>query len=114
MGQYYYIVNLDKQEYLYPHKLGSGLKFGEILSTKVPQVLVFLLHQSTDNGYVEGYKNAGRWAGDRITVVGDYDDSNLYQKVAETFKDISLEVREEWERYWSEPLGKRWDIRDDL
>ena len=29
MGQYHYTVNLDKKEYLVPHKLGDGLKLLE-------------------------------------------------------------------------------------
>jgi len=34
MGQYYFIVNLDKKEYLHPHKLGDGLKLREICNGK--------------------------------------------------------------------------------
>jgi len=30
MGQYFLILNLDKKEYLHPHKLGSGYKLWEI------------------------------------------------------------------------------------
>lgn len=30
MGQYYYIVNLDKKEYLHPHRFGDGLKLLEM------------------------------------------------------------------------------------
>ena len=29
MGQYWVAVNLDKKEFVYPHKLGVGLKLGE-------------------------------------------------------------------------------------
>ena len=29
MGQYFLIVNLDKKEYLHPHKFGDGLKLLE-------------------------------------------------------------------------------------
>ena len=29
MGQYHYVVNLDKREYLHPHDLGDGLKLME-------------------------------------------------------------------------------------
>jgi len=32
MGQYWYPVNLDKKEYVCPHKLGSGLKLWEQLA----------------------------------------------------------------------------------
>ncbi len=33
MGQYWIPVNLDKHEYIHPHKLGSGLKLGEQIGT---------------------------------------------------------------------------------
>jgi uncharacterized protein (DUF2249 family) len=111
MGQYFYIINLDKKEYLHPHKLGSGLKFYEIISTHVPQTLVYLLRQSTDPGSAGPIgPNAGRWAGDRITVVGDYDESELFQKASDSYKDISLEIREEIENLDEIiSFGPRWD-----
>ena len=34
----------------------------------------------------------GSWAGDRVSIVGDYDDSNIYFN--ESYKDISKEVVE--------------------
>ena len=111
MGQYFYIVNLDKKEFLHPHKLGSGLKFWEILSTHVPQVLVYLLRQSNESGggdITEGKTN-GRWAGDRIVVVGDYDQSNLVEIANKEYEDISLIVREDFENLGDFPLDKRWD-----
>ena len=60
----------------------SALKIvGEIASTRIG----------------EGkYKTVGRWAGDRIVLVGDYDDSGLYDIVEMRFKDISEEVVKEY------------------
>ena len=68
-------------------------------------------------------KWAGHWAGDRIVVVGDYDKSQLYQmaqgeikeapmneELHTPYKDISLAVRKEYEKFLGEPLGKRWDV----
>jgi hypothetical protein len=120
MGQYFVLVNLDKREYLHPHKLGMGLKLYEICANKGAGVLPYLLRKSSGNG--GGDVNlrtewAGHWAGDRIVVIGDYDESGLYQKVQEPtllneeieYKDISLEVREEYEKFLGEPLGERWD-----
>jgi len=90
MGQYFLIVNLDKKEYLHPHKLASGLKFWEILASQsATRVLAFLLRQSNEGGggdydkvtYQEDKKAyCGRWAGDKIVIVGDYDQSRLYEK----------------------------------
>ena len=51
MGQYFMIINLDKKEYIDPHKLASGLKFWEILASQsATRALAFLLRQSNEGG----------------------------------------------------------------
>ncbi len=40
----------------------------------------------------------GRWAGDRVALVGDYDASGLY-KQAKSFTNISEQLVEEWNRF---------------
>ncbi len=97
MGQYFKFVNLDKKEFIDPHKLDSGAKFWEILSsTSATRVFSFLMRQSTEK---EGeiytgkkgepkfrefrFKYCGRWAGDRVSIVGDYDDSKIYELLYE-------------------------------
>lgn len=40
----------------------------------------------------------GSWAGDKICLVGDYDDSGLYEEAA-SFKNISSELAEDWNKY---------------
>lgn len=81
MGQYHYIVNLDKKEFINPHKLGVGLKAWEQIANTpgTPQALFVLLICSNgrgggDLGKTLGFDEPiiGRWAGDRIAVVGDY------------------------------------------
>ena len=99
MGQYFLIVNLDKKEFIHPHKLGSGLKLWEICASNACRVLPFLLRKSNETGggdIQKEYKNAGRWAGDRIVVVGDYDESGLYDKALKEFKDISHKIKDEF------------------
>ena len=65
MGEYFRIVNLDKKEYLDPHECEGGVKFWEVVvNPKMPQLLAYIL-----NNY------DGIWAGDRIAIVGDYDES---------------------------------------
>ena len=99
MGQYFLIVNLDKKEYLHPHKLGHGLKLWEICANSCLNVLGFLLRQSNETGGGDirrDYTNAGRWSGNRIVVIGDYDKSEQYQTVENTFKEISSEIRKDW------------------
>ena len=63
MGEYFRIVNLDKKEYIDPHECEGGTKFWEVVvNPKMPQLLAYIL-----NNY------DGIWAGDRITIIGDYD-----------------------------------------
>ena len=81
MGQYHFIVNLDKREFINPHKLGVGLKACEQLTNPAgtAQALFVLLVCSNGRGggdlaVTRGFEERviGRWAGDRIAVVGDY------------------------------------------
>ncbi len=46
---------------------------------------------------------AGRWAGDRILLVGDYDESGLWDEVAESFVEISAGLIEEFNRFIESP-----------
>lgn len=103
MGQYWIPVNLDKKEFIDPHKLGSGLKLWEQLASHpgTGTALVVLCaampeprgggdldmnanwHGSTPGPMPASYPALakaiiGRWAGDRIALVGDYaEDSDL-------------------------------------
>lgn len=85
MGQYHYAVNLDKREFIHPHKLGCGLKLVEQLGGKggTGSALVVLLAASSGRGGGDFQSDnwsakenpegiVGRWAGDRIALVGDY------------------------------------------
>ena len=86
MGQYHVTVNLTKREFINPHGLGCGLKLWEQIDTRagVPTALVALLACSNGRGagdldeYPESPDVVGRWAGDRVAVVGDYaEDADL-------------------------------------
>lgn len=78
MGQYHLIVNLDRREYICPHRTGALLKAWEQLNNPGPcQALFALLMCSNGRGGGDLDDNPderviGRWAGDRIAVVGDY------------------------------------------
>lgn len=106
MGQYFYVLNLDKRQYLNPHCFGDGLKLLEFgcSSEGTMTGLTLLLRKSTEggggdfnsDGYREEgipYRNSieivGSWAGDRIAIVGDYDDSKLYQEARESWQNVS-------------------------
>ncbi len=101
MGQYHFICNIDRQEYLHPHDLGDGLKlmeFGASGDGAMLALAVLLaeqnkggargggdLHPWTGGPGYEGREVeqtgdedrlmsdiVGRWAGDRIAIIGDY------------------------------------------
>lgn len=105
MGQYHYTVNLDKKEFIHPHKLGDGLKLGEQVAGRggVPAALFILLACSNGRGGGDFGEDpiVGRWAGDRVAVVGDYGEDGdlapehkageIYEQCAEGkgYEDIS-------------------------
>lgn len=103
MGQYHIVVNLDRQEFLHPHRMGDGLKLLEFGCSPIGTMtgLAILLAASNGEGrgggdlslvdyhYVEGNHSTtarpgaeqakfivGRWAGQRIAIVGDYHEPN--------------------------------------
>lgn len=112
-SQYFLICNLTKREFLHPHKLGMGLTLLDICTNKRIGVIPYLLRKSDGLGSGDikdliHSPNAGRWAGDRIVVIGDYDSSKLYNDLRDDtkvmneqipYKDISLEVQEEFEKF---------------
>ncbi|SMB96834.1 hypothetical protein SAMN00808754_1677 [Thermanaeromonas toyohensis ToBE] len=108
MGQYHIVVNLDKKEFISPHKLGDGLKLLEQMNSHGGTMAALWVLLACSNGRGGGdipdgvdYKfderknkvvevvpdreyrrlakeYIGRWAGDRIAIIGDYaDDSDL-------------------------------------
>ena len=120
MGQYWIPVNLDKKEFVDPHMLGSGGKLCEQLGTHPATgaalvILCAAMPESRGSGDLdrdlckpEGYsviaaETIGRWAGDRIALVGDYAEdsdlpeqfeaSSIYEKCRDgEYTDISILV----------------------
>jgi hypothetical protein len=101
MGQYFQVFNLDKKQKLHPHLFNDGLKLLEFGSSGQGTMfgLSLLLRQSSEFGGGDfNYKHGlvdlllGSWAGDRISIVGDYDDSDIYDH--EAYVDISNDVVE--------------------
>jgi len=102
MGQYFILVNLDKREYICPWCIGGLGKLREWVLNDQVRVFPFLLRKSSQYGggdIQEAYKFAGRWAGDRIVLIGDYDESGLYHEAFETYRDISKDLVEEFNRF---------------
>jgi hypothetical protein len=85
MGQYWKTVNLDKREFICPHKLGGGLKLWEQVNNPpgTPVALFILtaaMPEPRGGGDLKPHPAIGRWAGDRIATVGDYaEDGDLPQ-----------------------------------
>jgi hypothetical protein len=140
MGQYWKLVNLDKKEFVHPHEIGCGLKLGEMVAASpgIPAAMVMLcaaMPVARGGGDFREKGIVGRWAGDRIALVGDYaedgdlapeheaasiykrcvqaDDAALYPEryegVANRYTDISAEVAEMLEReFEGEFRGTGW------
>jgi len=95
MGQYHFPVNLDKKEFLHPHKLGDGCKIKEQGAGQygTAAAVCMLLTSSLNRGggdWREDNKMAGRWVGDRVVWLGDYSEDNDIPGVnaREIFKEL--------------------------
>ena len=102
MGQYHLTYNLDKREIINPHGLGMGIKQAEQIGGEwsVGDFLALLLAGTGEKrgggdfatSHVDGEQVIGRWAGDRVVVIGDYADpgdvpslgDGVYQEAIET------------------------------
>jgi len=73
MSQYFSVCNLDKKEYLDALHFNHGAKLVEIARSNdgVMTALAILLTLSGGPVFTEG-PIYGRWAGDRIAIIGDY------------------------------------------
>jgi hypothetical protein len=94
MGQYFLPVNLTKKQYLHPHHMGEGLKFGEF-----PHTILGLTYLLADGeGMSDALGITGSWAGDQIVIIADYAEKNkytkgsLYEVVKKDYENISHEV----------------------
>jgi hypothetical protein len=128
MGQYFKLVNLDKRELVCPWCIGRGAKLWEWAANTQGSILTLLLRKSDEGGggdfygYHKGIGEggaitcplspiAGRWAGDRIALVGDYDSSKLWQALP-AFRNISKQLVDEWNAFIELP-DRQLQFRDD-
>jgi hypothetical protein len=103
MGQYHIVVNLDKKQFLHPHRLGDGLKLMEFGCSQAGTMTALALLLAEDNGrgggdFGAGHELVGSWARDRIAICGDYGDNDesgqcTYMRAHEEFEDISSRIR---------------------
>ena len=109
MGQYHLVVNLDKQEFLNPWDLNWGAKQKEHTGfAGSAGDAIYLLTMTSPNrggGDYDQYDGvSGRWAGDRVVVLGDYTEphedrdlgykgeGSLYRRVMDSYENISATV----------------------
>ena len=105
MGQYYLVCNIDKQQYLHPHRFDDGLKlleFGDASCGTMTGLAVLLADGNGRGGGDLRSKHpfVGSWAGDRIVIAGDYADAGRWLQGPELdrFQEHCLEDI----RYWQE------------
>lgn len=103
MGQYHIIVNFNKREYIHPHKLGCGLKLLDQVGVDHGTTAALLMLLACSNGrgggdFRDNPEVFGRWAGDKIAVIGDYSEdgdikgrktAGLYIQAQRRWTDIS-------------------------
>ena len=107
MGQYFKAVNVSKQEFVCPSCLRGGAKLWEWASNTQGAIFTLLLRKSDEGGGGD-YREVtfetnpeaivGRWAGDKIVLIGDYDSSGLWEK-SKRYRNISHEVADAWNRF---------------
>jgi hypothetical protein len=95
MGQYFKAVNLDKKEYVCPWAIGGMAKLWEWCVNPQAGIFPFLLRKSNEGGggdIDKDYQTAGSWAGDKVALVGDYDESKLWDRLETEYTDISQQL----------------------
>jgi len=107
MGQYYYIVNVDKKEFIHPHKFGDGLKLLEFgcSSNGTLTGLTILLADGNNRGGGDLRSDnpiIGSWAGDRIVIAGDYADGGKFLPKI-TKKELQRIAKESYSEGYQQP-----------
>jgi len=100
MGQFHKLYNIDKKEYVHGHRINNGLKLMEQCGHEKPTstALWLLLASSNGKGGGDAKKHylVGSWAGDRITIQGDYAEESdklfIPESELDKFQDISQGV----------------------
>lgn len=103
MGQYYFVVNRTKCEYLHPHKFGDGLKLLEFGDSGGGTMLglATLLADGNNRGGGDLHSNnpiIGSWAGHNIVIAGDYADAGKWLDPDEV-KDYMVEHDDEVQKF---------------
>jgi len=107
VGQYFMLINEDRKEFVCPHCAGGLAKLFEWCANPQAGLLPYLLRRSTQTGGGDiqdvSSEFAGRWAGQRVCLVGDYDASGLYKKAQEEFTNITPGLCREYNQFMDSP-----------
>ena len=103
MGQYFIAVNKTKKEYIRSWDIGGTAKLWEWCVQRTAGIFPYLLRKSDEGGggdvHLENPIFAGRWAGDKVYLVGDYDESKLYDIAQSEYLNISKELAREYNEF---------------
>lgn len=98
MGEYYRLADLDRKEFISSHDIGGVAKVWEWCAGCFSHIIPFMIARGAD---VRG-EYMGRWAGDRVVLVGDYDASGLYEEMdvpGGEWTNISHDAGREFNRF---------------
>lgn len=101
MSQYFMVINHSIREYLHPFDIGENASFFGLIHGITPTILAYLLRKSDSLGYgdiIEDLEFNGRWAGDRIEILGDYHDQDLFLDIQNDYYNITKEDYAEYNR----------------
>ena len=109
MDQFFKAVNISKREFVCAWCLSEGARFFSWATSPHGAIFALLLRESDMdwefNNYDDPFKIAGRWAGDRVVLIGNYDSKRLWYE-AKNYLNISWDVADVWNRFVDDP-GKK-------
>jgi hypothetical protein len=96
-------VNVTRKEYVRSWDIGGVAKLWEWCVNRQAGIFPYLLRRSTGRGggdiTLKRPHYAGRWAGDEVYLIGDYDESNLYEIATGLYRNISKELASEYNQF---------------
>jgi hypothetical protein len=104
MGQYFVLVNESRKEMVCPFCSGGTSKLFEWCAQPHSGVLPYLLRKSNETGGgdipdPQSVEYAGRWAGEAVWLVGDYDESGLYKTAYDSYRNITPALCREYNEF---------------